>query len=45
MIALFMPAERTNAVDWELSLPFAEEARPYTFLSKLLSRILGVQCL
>lgn len=31
MIALFIPAERTNEVDWEISRPFAEEARSYIF--------------
>lgn len=31
MIALFMPAERTDEVDWEISLPFAEESRSHIF--------------
>lgn len=44
MIALLIPAERTSEVDWEISQPFAEKARSYIFLRKLLSRMLGVRC-
>lgn len=37
MIALFMPAKRTSAVDRELPLPFAEEVRSYIFRKASLS--------
>lgn len=37
MIAFFMPAKRTSAVDRELPLPFAEEVRSYIFRKASLS--------